>query len=298
MRHAVIPVAGLGTRLLPATKSQPKEMLPVAGKPVVQHVVEELADGGVEAVTFVTGRGKGAIEDHFDSDPELIRLLRVSGREELLARLDFERAGVRFAYVRQPERRGLGDAVLRAEHVVGDDRFVVALGDAIVAPAEGPSLLERMRAAVEGGADCVVAVERISRDRARRYGIVAPASESRPGAPIPLAGMIEKPEPADAPSDLAACARYVLPREVFEMLRGGPSERTGEVELTDAIAALIDAGAKVVAVPLAAGERRHDIGSPESYLLAQVELALADPEWGPGLRDRLARLLGPDQGPG
>jgi UTP--glucose-1-phosphate uridylyltransferase len=145
---AVVPVAGLGTRLLPATKSQPKEMLPVGGKPVVQHVVEELAAASIERIVFVTGRGKGAIEDHFDRDAALTAELERRGDEELLARLAFERMGVSFAFTRQPAPRGLGDALLCAEGIAGDGPFAVALGDAILVRDGGPAVVSRLSAAL------------------------------------------------------------------------------------------------------------------------------------------------------
>jgi UTP--glucose-1-phosphate uridylyltransferase len=146
---AVVPVAGLGTRLLPATKSQPKEMLPVVGKPVVQYVVEELAAAGIERILFVTGRGKSAIEDHFDPDPDLIRRLRETGKEELLAELEYERMGVDFLYTRQPEPRGLGDAVACAERFAGDRPFALALGDSIIAGRSPSSVVNALAAALE-----------------------------------------------------------------------------------------------------------------------------------------------------
>ncbi|MEP7273374.1 MAG: sugar phosphate nucleotidyltransferase, partial [Acidobacteriota bacterium] len=160
--NAVVPVAGLGTRLLPATKSQPKEMLPVGKKPIVQYVVEELEGSGVNRVLFVTGRGKSSIEDHFDDDPELIRLLREGGKEELLAELQYERIGVNFFYTRQRRQRGLGDAVLCAEHFTGTDPFVVALGDSIIGRHTPSRIVETLIAAFEEQeASCAIAIEEV-----------------------------------------------------------------------------------------------------------------------------------------
>lgn len=292
--EAVVPVAGLGTRLLPATKSQPKEMLPVGTKPVVQHVVEELAAAGVRRVVFVTGRGKGAIEDHFDPDPTLVEQLRRAGREELLARLDFERLGVSFAYVRQPRPLGLGDAIRCAGPALGRDPFLVALGDSIISGVPSrPPLAARLAAAVEQrGVRCAVAVERVEPARVSHYGIAVPAAPptraDEPG--FELAGLVEKPDPGTAPSDLAVAGRYALTRGVLDVLDSLGPAPDGELGLTEAIAALIDSGERVVAVPLAAGERRLDTGTPAAYAAAFVELALADPELGPALRDRLQGL--------
>ena len=177
---AVVPVAGLGTRLLPATKSQPKEMLPVGGKPVVQHVVEELADAGIERVVFVTGRGKGSIEDHFDHDPVLMRTLALRADDELIGRLGFERMGVTFAYTRQPAPRGLGDAVLCAEGFTGDGPFAVALGDAIIGTRARNGIVARLGEALEAhGAVCAIAVREVPREQTGRYGIVVAGGRRR-----------------------------------------------------------------------------------------------------------------------
>jgi UTP--glucose-1-phosphate uridylyltransferase len=178
---AVVPVAGLGTRLLPATKSQPKEMLPVVGKPVVQYVVEELAAAGIERILFVTGRGKSAIEDHFDPDPDLIRRLRESGREELLAELEYERMGVDFLYTRQAEPRGLGDAVACAERFAADRPFALALGDSILAGADRSSVIRSLADAVDAGAAVAIAVQEVEPAEAHLRGIVVPADAASDG---------------------------------------------------------------------------------------------------------------------
>jgi UTP--glucose-1-phosphate uridylyltransferase len=297
---AVVPVAGLGTRLLPATKSQPKEMLPVIAKPVVQYVAEELAGAGIERLLFVTGRGKGSIEDHFDSDADLVRRLREGGREELLAELAYERMGVEFLYTRQPDHRGLGDAVLRAERFVAGRSFVLALGDSIIAPPRGSGsgsrtsgIVGRLAEALEAeGAAGAVAVERVPPERAPLYGIAAPAGEPpEPGRPFSLAGVVEKPAAADAPSDLAVAARYALTPAIFDAIREIPAGSDGELGLADAIARLIDAGELVVAVELAPGERRHDVGTVAGYCRTFIELALADPRLGEELREHARALL-------
>ncbi len=297
---AVVPVAGLGTRLLPATKSQPKEMLPVAGKPVVQHVVEELATAHVRRVLFVTGRGKGAIEDHFDPDAELARLLRETGREDLLARLAYEQMGVEFLYTRQHAQRGLADAVACAERWVADAPFAVALGDCIIGRAGRPprdgvvsALGEALSAA---GAQAAVAVEQVPLSDVTRYGVVVPG-DSPDSRWITVSGVVEKPAPSQAPSDLVVAARYAFTPAIFDAIRQTPPDSSGEVQLSDAIQALIDGGARVVAVRLSPGQRRYDAGTSESYSRTCLEFALTDPELGPGLRAAARELLG-EAGPG
>jgi UTP--glucose-1-phosphate uridylyltransferase len=286
---AVVPVAGLGTRLLPATKSQPKEMLPVGGKPVVQHVVEELARAGVQRVVFVTGRGKGAIEDHFDHDPVLARTLEQRGDDELLARLRFEHMGVTFAYTRQPTPRGLGDAVLRAEGYTSDAPFAVALGDAIFGTREPTDVVVRLAAARDAhGAACAVAVREVPREQTGRYGIVS-TDALDPDGVARVTAIVEKPDPAAAPSTLAVSARYVLTPAIFAALRETTPGVSGEVELTDAIAHLISTGETVVAVSLG-DVVRHDVGTHESYAEAFLRFALTDPDHGERLR-ALARAL-------
>ncbi len=291
---AVVPVGGLGTRLLPATKSQPKEMLPVGGKPVVQHVVEELADAGIERVVFVTGRGKGSIEDHFDHDPVLTRALALRGHDELLARLDFERMGVSFTYTRQPTPRGLGDALLRAEGFAGDGPFAVALGDAIIGTRARIGIVERLSTALEQyDAVCAIAVRSVPREQTGRYGIVSLAETDGGGARGDVArvtAIVEKPAPENAPSTWAVAARYVMTPAIFDALRATEAGGDGEVELTDAISRLVDSGALVVAVRLVDVER-HDVGTHESYAKAFLAFALTDPEHGAALRAEARRLL-------
>jgi len=286
---AVVPVAGLGTRLLPATKSQPKEMLPVGGKPVVQHVVEELAAAGIERIVFVTGRGKGAIEDHFDRDPMLTAELERRGDPELLARLGFEQMGVSFSYTRQPSPRGLGDALLCADGFTGTGPFAVALGDAILGTRDGPPVIARLAAALEQhGAGCAIAVRDVPRSQTGRYGIVSTDDDGGGGVAL-VSAIVEKPDPAAAPSTLAVAARYVMTPAIFAALRETPPAVNGEVELTHAIARLIAHGTPVVAVRLGAVER-HDVGTHESYAAAFLAFALTDPAHGQRMR-ALARAL-------
>jgi UTP--glucose-1-phosphate uridylyltransferase len=284
---AVVPVAGLGTRLLPATKSQPKEMLPVVGKPVVQYVVEELAAAGIERLLFVTGRGKSSIEDHFDPDPELIRALREGGKEDLLAELDFERMGVEFLYTRQAEPKGLGDAVGCAERFAGDRPFALALGDSILGQGTSSNVVPQLAEALDhAGAVAALAVEEINPSEAPLRGVVVPAGEVADG-PFDVAAMVEKPPAEEAPSRFAVAARYVLTPAIFPALRGIEAGTGGEIQLTDAISSLIDAGERVVGLRLPAGERRHDVGTVEGYCRTFLELALADPRFGERLRSQL-----------
>ena len=278
LTHAVIPVAGLGTRLLPATRSAPKEMLPVVNKPIVQYVVEELAQAGIEQVLFVTGRRKRAIEDHFDYDPEL-------GAEAVPA------DELQISYMRQPRPLGLGDALRRAGWFAGDEGAVVALGDAIITtPAGGtPGIVSRLVEAYERtGASAALAVTDVAREDVSRYGIVV----TRDGGEV--ADVIEKPRPDEVSSRLAIAARYVLGPAVFAALREVEPDASGEIQLAPAIRRVIEEGGRVVAVELGAGEHRHDIGTVEGYCSAFIAHALTHPTLGAALRARASDLLARD----
>jgi UTP--glucose-1-phosphate uridylyltransferase len=283
-------VAGLGTRLLPATKSQPKEMLPVGRKPVVQYVVEELWRVGIERLLFVTGPGKESIENHFDTDPQMIQTLRETGKEELLAELEYERAAVQYFYTRQRRTLGLGHAVLCARPFVGANPFVVALGDSIIGLHAESGVVRRMtRCFEERGAAAVIAFEEVPRADVQQYGIAAPRNGG--GDIFEIADLIEKPSPEEAPSNLAIAARYVLSPVIFDALRATPPGKGGEIQLTDAIRTLVRQGAPVYGVRLGAGERRYDIGNFEAYFRAFVEFALADSRFGASLRRHMEHLL-------
>lgn len=290
--NAVVPVAGLGTRLLPATKSQPKEMLPVGKKPIVQYVVEELEGSGIKRVLFVTGRGKSSIEDHFDDDPELIRLLRESGKEDLLEELQYERIGVHFLYTRQRRQRGLGDAVLCAEHFTADSPFVVALGDSIIGRHTPSRVVETLVSAFEEqGAACAIAIEEVPIEQTGFYGIVKPRTDT---AVFEISDLIEKPRPSEAPSNLAIAARYVFAPRIYDAIRRTEIDFRGEIQLTDAIRLLLQAGQRVIGVRLPNGEKRYDIGNLESYFETFVEFALTDEVYGPKLRAHAKELLRED----
>lgn len=288
IKSAIVPVAGLGTRLLPATKSQPKEMLPVAKKPVVQYVVEELAAAGIEQILFVTGRGKSSIENHFDHDPELHRSLTAADRNELLNELSFEQLKAHYFYTRQRMQKGLGDAILCGENFAGDESFLVALGDSIIGLHGNSTISRRIAEVYEGEkAACVIAVEEVPRELTSLYGIVAPASQ---GSSFPIKDLVEKPAPDRAPSTLAIAGRYAFSPRIFEMIRKVEPDRRGEIQLTDAIRLLVRSGARVLGVRLATNEKRYDIGNFRSYFETFIEFALADPACGKQLRQHVKRL--------
>jgi UTP--glucose-1-phosphate uridylyltransferase len=286
---AVVPVAGLGTRLLPATKSQPKEMLPVGRKPVVQYVVEELTRMGMQRLLFITGPGKTSIENHFDLNGELIQVLRETGKEELLAELEFERAPVQYFYTRQRQLLGLGHAISCAQPFVGDQPFVVALGDSIIGMQAQSDIVQRMtRCFLDKRAAAVIAFEEVPRAEVFRYGIARPKSD---GDIFEIADLIEKPSVEEAPSNLAIAARYVLAPTIFEAIRHTRPGKGGEVQITDAIRILMQGGGKAYGVCLRGDERRYDIGNFQAYFRAFVEFALADDKEGPSLRQHLETLL-------
>jgi UTP--glucose-1-phosphate uridylyltransferase len=287
---AVVPVAGLGTRLLPATKSQPKEMLPVGRKPVVQYVVEELAQSGINRLLFITGASKTSIENHFDTDERLINHLRESGREEELEQLDFERRDVEYFYTRQRRQLGLGHAVLCSKSLVGSQPFVVALGDSIIGINAKSDIVKRMTEEFESSkADIVVAFEEVPQADVVRYGIAKPKGDV--GTRFELEDLIEKPSIEEAPSTLAVASRYVLSQAIFEALEETQPGKGGEIQLTDAIRILLKRGAKGIGMVLPADERRFDIGNYGSYFRAFTDFALADPDYGDQLRDYLRGIL-------
>lgn len=290
IRCAIVPVAGLGTRLLPATKSQPKEMLPVARKPIVQYVAEELVANGIEQILFITGRGKSSIENHFDHDPELARLLQASNKQDLMEQLNAVELNAKFFYTRQRLQRGLGDAVLCGENFAGEEPFVVALGDSIIGLNASSRAVSRMAELFTARrASCVLAVEEVSPEDTVHYGIVEPADAN--GDVFRVANLVEKPPPGRAPSNLAIAGRYVFSPLIFDMIRRVQPDARGEIQLTDAIQLMCEEGRRVLALKLPPGEKRYDIGNFASYYETFVEFALADPDYGPGLRAKLERLL-------
>lgn len=286
---AVIPVAGMGTRLLPATKSQPKEMLPVGRKPVVQYIVEELARVGLSQMLFITGAGKASIENHFDMNAELVENLRQTGKEDLLAELEFDRINTRYFFTRQRQLLGLGHAVLCARSFVGNQPFVVALGDSIIGLNAQSDVVRRMQDwFAEHHPAAVIAFEEVPYDEVYRYGIAQPDGD---GDRFRLTDIVEKPSVEEAPSNLAVAARYILTPDIFESLAQTQPGTGGEIQLTDAIRALIRDGKAVYGVRLRPDERRYDIGNFAAYFRAFVEFALADERHGEDLRGHLRALL-------
>ena len=277
---AVIPVAGLGTRLLPATKSQPKEMLPVGRKPIVQYVVEELAEAGLNNILFITGRKKRSIEDHFDFCPELGDNIMERDIPENLS----------FFYIRQTNPNGLGDAISYAEKFAGDESFAVALGDSVIRGGSHSSLLRRMiEIHINEKAGATVAFMEVGEDDVRKYGIAKP--KGRVGATFEVEGLIEKPQPSEAPSRLAISARYVFDPVIFQAIKRTPAGRKSELEITDAMSTLLKMGRKVVGVKLRTDEHRYDVGGFESYFKAFLDFALDDPEYGYIIRQYMRKKL-------
>ncbi len=279
---AIVPAAGMGTRLLPATKSQPKEMLPVGRKPVMQYVVEELQSAGLMQILMITGRRKQAIEDHFDADPVLLSALEQAGNETMLAELSYIQRGSRFFYTRQSSPKGLGHAVgLGAEFVDGQD-CVVALGDSLIAAKDPSAPLRAMMEAHRAlKAAAVVAVEHVPLEETQRYGIVIPqGDEISAGEPHLMADIIEKPPRGTVSSRLAVAARYTFSPAIFEALQRTPPDSQGEIQLTNAIKLLIQMELPVYAWLFGPDEKRYDVGNYESYFRTFVDFALADERYG------------------
>jgi len=292
IHKAVIPVGGLGTRLLPATKVLPKELLPVGRRPTIQYVVEEMRAAGLEHICFVTGRKKTLIEEHFDHDPELARHLQDRGRDELLAELAYLESGLHLTYIRQSGPQGLADALSLAEDYVGGQPFVVALGDSIICEPEMGALLHRMiERHVESDAEATIAVEAVSQEKVRYYGIVCPAQDVVAKSDVfNVADVVEKPQPHKAPSNWAIAARFVFNPVIFSAIRRTRPGRRGEVQLTDAIRVLLHQGSKIQAVHLSPTQRRHDIGNFGGYFRAFLEFALMDRYFGDEVRNYLEEV--------
>ncbi len=293
IRKAVIPVAGLGTRLLPATKSQPKEMLPVGRKPAVQYVVEEMVEAGITQILLITGRQKSSIEDHFDRETELERRLVRTGAYDLAEELNFFEEDVALFYTRQSVQSGPADAIRLAADFVGDEPFVVAYGDTIITSQQRPSLIQRMlEDHLRSGARATLAVETVRREEVQRYGIVQPTAGTppQPTAAFEIDDLIEKPEVATAPSTLAITPRYIFDRAIFDAIGRTLPGRGGELWLTDSIAILLRQGDGVRCLPLGAGEKRYDIGNFETYFKAFIDFALADERYGYMIRQYLVGL--------
>ena len=287
INKAVFPVAGLGTRFLPATKAQPKEMLPVVDKPLIQYAVEEAYSAGIRHMIFVTGRNKRAIEDHFDTAYELETELEGSQKHELLALVrSMQPDDMDCSYVRQPRSLGLGHAVLCAQALVSNEPFAVLLADDLMTGLDGgDGVLTQMVRVFQEYPTSLLAVQEVPIAHVSRYGIVAgqPAGERV----IKVDRMVEKPSPDEAPSRMGVAGRYILTPAVFDHIRNNPRGAGGEIQLTDGIAKLI-ATEGVHAYQYQG--KRYDCGSKEGFLEATVELALKHPEIGPGFREYLQKL--------
>ena len=283
VRAAVFPVAGRGTRFLPATKASPKEMLPIVDKPLIQYAVEEAIEAGVTRLIFVTGSSKRAIEDHFDSDPELERALTQSGKDELLRSIqDIVPEGVSCIYIRQGEPLGLGHAVLCARPAVGDEPFFVHLADDLISGHPGCLAQMAEEYAEHGGS--VIAVETVPKENTSSYGIVAIDSSDRNR----ITKIVEKPAPADAPSNSAVVGRYLLAPEIFDKLESTGKGAGGEIQLTDGIADLMQ---ESPVYAYAFDGVRYDCGSKLGYLQATVGYGLAHPDTGDEFLEHLRDVL-------
>ena len=288
VRKAVLPAAGLGTRFLPATKAQPKEMLPVVDKPLIQYVVEECLASGIENIIIVTGRGKNAIEDHFDNSPELERFLENKGKTEQVEMVRSISKMVHFSYTRQKEPLGLGHAVLIARELVGDEPFAVLLGDVII-PGPYPATRQIAEVYEETGIG-TIAVEPVPPERTHLYGVIdpQPAEPSKWGQRLlRIHNLVEKPRPGKAPSNLAVTGRYVLPPEVFDCLERTPPGSAGEIQLTDGLRLLAQEHGLCA---LVYEGKSYDAGDKLGFLKATVEIALENSEFGEDFRSYLRGL--------
>lgn len=287
IKTAVFPVAGLGTRFLPATKASPKEMLPVVDKPLIQYAVEEAYAAGIRHMVFVTGRNKRAIEDHFDTAYELENELEQSGKHALLAVANsVVPQDMMCSYVRQPRALGLGHAVLCAEHLTARSPFAVLLADDLMlGPPAGKPVLAQMAEVFQRLGCSILAVQEVPPQDVSRYGIVAgkPVSERL----LQIERIVEKPSPEQAPSCLAVAGRYILTPSIFEQIRQQTRGAGGEIQLTDGISGLLR---QETAYAYSYQGKRYDCGSKEGFLQATVEIALSHPEVGPSFRSYLSKL--------
>ena len=281
IRKAVIPAAGFGTRFLPATKAQPKEMLPIVDTPAIQYIVKEALDSGIEEILIITGRSKRAIEDHFDSSVELEELLQKQGKNKQLAMVK-DLADIKIHFIRQKSPRGLGDAVLCAKAFIGDEPFAVLLGDDIVYNPEKPCLQQLMDC-YEQHPGIILGAQFVPNEKVSSYGIVS-------GEPLAdnmyrVHGLVEKPSVDKAPSNLAVLGRYILTPDIFDILENTKPGVGNEVQLTDALAA-----SKTDTYALAYEGVRYDTGDKLGYLKATVEYALRNEELGTAFKDYLKGL--------
>jgi UTP--glucose-1-phosphate uridylyltransferase len=288
VRKAVLPAAGLGTRFLPATKAQPKEMLPVVDKPLIQYVVEECVASGIDNIIVVTGRGKNAIEDHFDASPVLEGFLEEKGKTELAKLVHDIGNDVHFSYTRQKEPLGLGHAVLVAKELVGNEPFAVLLGDVII-PGKNPAT-KQLIDVYESTGKGAIAVEEVPREKTGLYGIVDVEQKNGAGTnnrTLKIRDLVEKPSPAEAPSTLAVTGRYVLPPEIFDCLERTKPGRVGEIQLTDALRLLAH---ELGLLAYVYEGKSFDAGDKLGFLKATVEIGLENMEFGSDFREYLRAL--------
>ncbi len=289
VRKAIIPAAGLGTRFLPATKAQPKEMLPIVDKPTIQYIVEEAIASGIEDILIITGRSKRAIEDHFDHNLEVEILLQKKGNKELLDLVQDISNMVDIYYVRQKEPRGLGHAVHCARKFIGNEPFAVLLGDDIVV-SQVPCLKQLINVYDEVGGS-VLGVQRVAQKDVNKYGIVQPVDGSD-NRTVKVQSLVEKPAPEQAPSDIAILGRYIIEPEIFDILENTTPGAGGEIQLTDALKTL--AAMKPMYAHIFEG-KRYDVGDKLGFLQATVEFALARPDLGSGFAAYLNELVSSSQ---
>lgn len=285
IRKAIIPAAGLGTRFLPATKAQPKEMLPIVDKPTIQYIVEEAVASGIEDILIITGRGKRAIEDHFDHTLEVELLLEQKGNLDLLDLVHNISNMVDIHYVRQKQPKGLGHAVYCARKFIGDEPFAVLLGDDVIV-SETPCLKQLVDVYNEVGGS-VLGVQRVAQSEVNKYGIVEPFGTSKSNT-VKVKSLIEKPKPNEAPSDIAVLGRYIIEPELFHILENTKPGAGGEIQLTDALKVL--AGQKAMFAHVFEG-KRYDVGDKMGFLQATVEFALSRPDLGAQFSEYLEKLV-------
>ena len=290
VRKAVIPAAGLGTRFLPATKAQPKEMLPIVDKPTIQYIVEEAVASGIEEILIVTSSMKRPIEDHFDKSYELEDTLDKKGKTDMLEMVQGISNLAQIHYVRQKEAKGLGHAILCAKTFIKDEPFVVLLGDDVVVNDENPATRQLVQAYNKIGCS-IMGVQTVADEDVSKYGIMKPSKSHQPdGRMVKLSGMVEKPAQKDAPSNLAVMGRYVLTPEIFEMLETQEPGAGGEIQLTDAIDRLMDRQA-VYAYDFEG--KRYDVGDKFGFIKATIDFALNRKDLGDQVRDYLLNEIAP-----
>lgn len=282
VKKAVIPAAGLGTRFLPATKAQPKEMLPIVDKPTLQYIIEEAVASGIEEILIITGRNKKSIEDHFDKSVELELELENKGKTDLLEIVRGISNMVNIHYIRQKEPKGLGDAIYCARYFIGDEPFAIMLGDDMVDNGQGPPCLKQLIDAYEAHNASILGVQEVDKENTDKYGIID--GQKLSNNIYKVKALVEKPDPDQAPSNVAILGRYIITPQIFDILGQIPPGKNGEIQLTDALEILKD---KEDMYAYVFEGRRYDLGDKLGFLQATVDAALKKPE----LRDEFLRYL-------